>query len=107
MLGALAVDAFGPVEDEITVKASFFCITFILCALYLFAVLGSIGIQVVVGKEPLVFGLARVFQQIRGFIEEFIGAPYQVVHSLEQAYDIIGVHPEDFTERVYPKDLAA
>jgi hypothetical protein len=50
--------------------------------------------QVVVGTEPHIFGLARVFQMC----SEAIGSEFQVVHSVEEAYDIVGVHPEDFTE---------
>jgi len=26
---------------------------------------------------------------------------------LEEAYEMVGVHPEDFTQRIFPKDLAA
>ena len=50
--------------------------------------------HVVVGTEPVIFGLARVFQMCG----EAIGSEHQVVHSVEEAYDIVGVHPEDFTE---------
>jgi hypothetical protein len=44
-----------------------------------------------------------VFQLIR----DFIGDQYRVVHSLEEAYEIVGVRPEDFTQRIFPKELAA
>ena len=50
--------------------------------------------RVVVGKEPVIYGLACVFQMC----SEFLGSEFQVVWSLEEAYDIIGAHPEDFTE---------
>ena len=50
--------------------------------------------QVVVGTEPHIFGLARVFQSCG----DAIGSEFQVVHSVEEAYEIVGVHPEDFTE---------
>ena len=50
--------------------------------------------QVVVGTEPAIFGLARVFQMCG----EAIDSEVQVVYSLEEAYKIVGVHPEDFTE---------
>ena len=49
---------------------------------------------VVVGTEPVIFGLGRVFQMC----SESIGIEFQCVDSLEEAYDIVGVHPEDFTE---------
>jgi hypothetical protein len=50
--------------------------------------------HVVVGMEPAIFGLARVFQMC----SEAIGSGFQVVHTVEEAYGIVGVHPEDFTE---------
>jgi hypothetical protein len=59
--------------------------------------------RVVVARKPSVFGVARMFQLSR----DFIGEKYHVVHSLQEAYDIVGVRPEDFTERLYPKELAA
>jgi hypothetical protein len=59
--------------------------------------------HVVVGKEPHIYGLARVFQMCR----EFIGEQFDVVRSLEEAYDLVGARPEDFTERVVPAGLAA
>ena len=50
--------------------------------------------QVVVGTGPHIFGLARVFQMC----SEAIGSEFEAVHSVEEAYDIVGAHPEDFTE---------
>ena len=48
----------------------------------------------VVGKEPVIYGLARVFQMCG----EFLGNQFDVVWSLEEAYDVVGARPEDFTE---------
>jgi len=59
--------------------------------------------HVVVGKFPAIYGLARVFQMCG----ESIGSDFQVVHTLEEAYEIVGVWPEDFTERLFPTALAA
>lgn len=59
--------------------------------------------HVVVGPEPSIYGLARIFQMCR----ELLGDKFQVVRTLGEAYDIAGAHPEDFTEHLYPKDLAA
>ena len=59
--------------------------------------------QVVVGKERHIYGLARVFQ----ICSESMGAEVEVVHTLEEAYDIVGAHPEDFTQRLYPETMAA
>jgi hypothetical protein len=50
--------------------------------------------HVVVGKEPVIYGLARVFQMCG----EFLGNQFDVVWSLEEAYDIVGERPVDFTE---------
>jgi hypothetical protein len=50
--------------------------------------------HVVVGTEPAIIGLARVFQMCG----EAIGGEFQVVHSLEEAYEIVDVQPEDFTQ---------
>ena len=50
--------------------------------------------HVVVGTKPVIFGLARVFQMCA----ESIGSEFQVVHTVQEAYDIVGVCPEDFTE---------
>ena len=60
-------------------------------------------VQVVVGKETVIYGLARLFQ----LCGENVGHPFEVVHSLKEAYNLVGERPEDFTERLYAKDLAA
>jgi len=52
--------------------------------------------HVVVGKAPAIFGLARIFQMCG----EAVGKEHEVVHTLEEAYKIVGVQPEDFTERL-------
>ena len=59
--------------------------------------------RVEVAKEPSVYGLARMLQLYR----DSMGGQFHVVHSLEEAYDILGVRPEDFTQRLFPKKLAA
>ena len=59
--------------------------------------------HVVVGKSPVIYGLARIFQKCR----ESQGEVFEVVHSLEEAYDIVGVRAEDFAERLFPKEMAA
>jgi hypothetical protein len=45
--------------------------------------------HVVVGKEPAIYGLARVFQMC----SEFLGNQFDVVWSLEEAYHMVGVRP--------------
>jgi hypothetical protein len=57
--------------------------------------------RVEVAKEPSIYGLSRMFQLYR----DFVGGQCEVVHSLEEAYDMIGVHPEDFTEcLIWPRE---
>ena len=58
--------------------------------------------QVVVGKAPVIYGLGRLFQAC----EERSGSQYDVVHTLEEAYEIVGVRPQDFTERLFPEVTA-
>ena len=55
--------------------------------------------HVVVGKEPHIYGYARIFQMCREFLG---GDKFDVVRTLKEAYDIVGVRPEDFTQRLYP-----
>lgn len=59
--------------------------------------------HVVVGTEPSIYGLARLFQICR----ELIGSKFEVVHTMEEAYEIIGVRPDGFTRRLFPGELAA
>jgi hypothetical protein len=59
--------------------------------------------RVIVAKKPVIFGLSRMLELFR----DSMGGQLQVVHSLEEAYDIVGVRPEDFTERLFPKEMAA
>src|SRR5262249_43981183 len=42
--------------------------------------------RVVVGKEPHIYGLARLFQ----ICGDNVGKEFEVVHTLEEAYDIVG-----------------
>jgi hypothetical protein len=59
--------------------------------------------RVLVAKEPVVYGLSRMLELTR----DSMGGQLQVVHSLEEAYDLVGVRPEDFTERLFPQNRAA
>jgi len=38
---------------------------------------------------------------------ESVGNEFEVVHTLDEAYDITGARAEDFTQRVYPGTMAA
>jgi hypothetical protein len=39
--------------------------------------------------------------------QDFLGGQCKVVHSPEEAYDLVGVSLEDFTERLFPKEMDA
>ena len=54
--------------------------------------------HVVVGSEPHIYGFARIFQMCREFR---VGEKFDVVHSLKDAYGIVGCGPEDFTQRLF------
>ena len=57
----------------------------------------------VVAKDLSVFGMARMLQLYR----DFMGGQLQVVRSLQEAYDMVGARPEDFTQRLFPKEMTA
>ena len=59
--------------------------------------------RVVVAKEPVIYGLSRMSELFR----DSMGGQLQVVWSMEEAYAIVGVRPEDFTERLFPTEMAA
>jgi hypothetical protein len=56
-----------------------------------------------VARQPALFGLARMFEMHR----EAMGVQLQVVHSLDEAYDLLKVSAEDFSQRLFPVDVAA
>jgi hypothetical protein len=59
--------------------------------------------SVIVARQPALFGLARMFEMHR----EAMGRDTQVVHSMDEAYDLLKVTPQDFSERIFPIDVAA
>jgi hypothetical protein len=60
--------------------------------------------HVVVGKEPRVYQLARIYQMCREFR---LGHRFEVVRTLREAYKIVGAGPKDFTVHLFPKDGSA
>ena len=58
---------------------------------------------VVVGTFPVIYGLARLFQMCG----ESVDSKFDVVHTMKEAYAIVQVRPEDFTEHLFQMDLAA
>jgi hypothetical protein len=59
--------------------------------------------RVVVAKEPVIYGLSRMIELMR----DSMGGQLQVVHTLEEAYDLVGARPEHFTQRLFPVPIAA
>jgi hypothetical protein len=57
--------------------------------------------SVMVARQPALFGLARMFEMHR----EAMGVQLQVVHSMDEAYDLLKVSPQDFTQRLFPEDV--
>jgi hypothetical protein len=59
--------------------------------------------RVIVAKDDVGYGLSRMFQLSR----DSMGGQLHVVHSLDEAYDLLGVNPEDFSQRLFPERSAA
>jgi hypothetical protein len=59
--------------------------------------------RVVVVPQPALFGLARMFEMHRDSME----GQFHVVHSMDEAYELLEVNPEDFTQRLLPESMAA
>jgi hypothetical protein len=60
-------------------------------------------LSVIVARQPALFGLARMFELHR----DSMGGQLRIVQSIDEAYDLLKVTPEDFSERIFPTDLAA
>lgn len=58
---------------------------------------------IIVAREPVVFGLSRMFELSR----DAVGGQVEVVHSIDEAYSVLGVTEGDFSQRVFPKRSAA
>jgi hypothetical protein len=58
--------------------------------------------HVVVGVEPHIYGLARVFEMCT----DAIGSSFEVVRTLTEAYEIVEDSPENFNECVLVEELA-
>jgi hypothetical protein len=57
--------------------------------------------SVIVARHPALFGLARMFELRR----DSMGGQLQVVHSLDEAYNLLKVAPQDFSQRLFPEDV--
>jgi hypothetical protein len=59
--------------------------------------------RVIVAKQDIAFGLSRMFELSRNSME----GQLHVVRSLDEAYNLLGVKPEDFSQRLFPERSAA
>ena len=60
------------------------------------------GPRVLVASKPALYGLARMGALIR----DAMGEQLQIVRSIGEAYDLLKVTPQDFSQRLLPKNLA-
>ena len=58
---------------------------------------------VLVGKPPAVYEHLRMVELTRNWM----GGQTELVESMDEAYRLLGVRPEDFSQRLFPKKLAA
>jgi hypothetical protein len=59
--------------------------------------------RVVVAAQSVLYGLVPMFE-LHG---ESTGVQVEVAHSIDEAYELLGVSPEDFTQRLLPETMAA
>jgi hypothetical protein len=60
-------------------------------------------LSVIVARQPALFGIARMFELSR----DSMGGQLQVVQSMDEAYNLLEVDPQDFSERLFPVDVAS
>jgi anti-anti-sigma regulatory factor len=59
-------------------------------------------LSVIVARQPALFGIARMFELSR----DSMGGQLQVVQSIDEAYNLLRVAPEDFSQRLFPEGVA-
>ena len=59
-------------------------------------------LSVIVAPQPALFGVARMFELSR----DSMGGQLKVVQSMDEAYNLLKVTPQDFSERLFPDDVA-
>jgi hypothetical protein len=57
-------------------------------------------VRVIVASQPAVFGLSRMFELSRDSMD----GQLQVVHCMDEAYELLKVGPRDFSRRLFPAD---
>ena len=58
-------------------------------------------LSVIVASQPALFGLARMFELSR----DSMGGNLLVVQSMEEAYSLLEVAPQDFSQRLFPEEV--
>ena len=58
---------------------------------------------VLVGKQPVRDSFGRMFELTRNWM----GEKFELVESVDEAYSMLGVRPEDFTQRLFPETTTA
>ena len=66
------------------------------------AIILSGKLRVVVASTPSLHGLFRMYEMSR----DGMSVDLQVVGSIDEAYRMFGVHPEDFSQRLFPADIS-
>ena len=59
--------------------------------------------RVVVAPRAIDYGLSRMFELLR----DGMGGQFHVVRSADEAYAMLGVGVENFSQRLFPEELAA
>jgi hypothetical protein len=59
--------------------------------------------SVIVAGQPALYGLARMFELSR----DSMGGRLQIVRSIDEAYSLLEVAPQDFSQRLFPEHGAA
>ena len=59
--------------------------------------------RVVVAPRAVDYGLGRMFELLR----DGMGGQFHVVQSVDEVYAMLGVGPETFSQRLFPKQVAA
>ena len=65
-------------------------------------------LSVLVAKPPVLYEHV-LYEQLRmvELTRNWMGRQTELVESMDEAYRLLGVRPEDFSERLLPKKLAA
>jgi hypothetical protein len=58
-------------------------------------------LRVIVAPQPAQYGLSRMYEIHR----DSMGVQVQVVQSMDEAYELLKVTPQDFTERLFPDNV--